>query len=105
MITLNIKPQGNGFQAYLDDEPLLPHASQQPLVDAARVLLSRGIDPETALTVRHDGKAFDSFEPLPVREWAKWTYAEGRSGPELRPYRPFPATGVPKKDDPPDNPE
>jgi hypothetical protein len=50
--------------------------TRQPLVDGARELLARGIDPATPLTMRLEGKAYDSFRPMPIAEWAKWTYTE-----------------------------
>jgi hypothetical protein len=50
--------------------------TRQPLVDGARELLARGIDPATPLTMRLEGKAYDSFRHLPLGEWAKWTYTE-----------------------------
>jgi hypothetical protein len=50
--------------------------TKQPLVDGARELLARGFDPATLLTMRHEGKAYDSFQPLPIGKWAGWTYEE-----------------------------
>ena len=26
--------------------------------------------------MRHEGKAYDSFQPLPIGQWAGWTYEE-----------------------------
>jgi hypothetical protein len=52
-------------------------STRQPLVDGARELLAGGFDPATPLTMRHEGKAYDSFQPLPIGKWAKWTYKEG----------------------------
>jgi hypothetical protein len=54
--------------------------SEQPLVDAARLLLDEGYSPETLLTMRHEGSAHDSFRPLPIREWAKLTYWDTATG-------------------------
>jgi hypothetical protein len=48
--------------------------SEQPLVDAARVLLKEGYPPDTLLTMRHEGSVNASFEPMPIREWAKFAY-------------------------------
>ncbi|SEP42877.1 hypothetical protein SAMN02990966_06123 [Rhodospirillales bacterium URHD0017] len=65
------------------DEPIV-QGTRQPLVDGARVLLERGLDPTTPVTMRHAGQAFDSFRPLPITAWALWTYKE----PDQRPlYR------------------
>jgi hypothetical protein len=58
--------------------------TRQPLVDGARELLARGFDPGTPLTMRHEGKTYDSFQPLPIGQWAKWSYAEGEKTPLQR---------------------
>jgi hypothetical protein len=52
-------------------------STRQPLVDGARALLARGFDPATPLTMRVERKAYDSFQPLAIGQWAKWTYKEG----------------------------
>jgi len=44
-------------------------STRQPLADGARVLLARGFDPATPLTMRMEGKAYDSFQPLPIGQW------------------------------------
>jgi hypothetical protein len=62
------------------DEPIV-QGTRQPLVDGAPVLLERGLDPTTPVTMRHVGKTYDSFRPLPISEWARWTYKE----PDQRP--------------------
>ena len=51
-------------------------STRQPLVDGARELLARGFDPATPLTMRMEGNAYDSFQPLPIGQWAGWTYTE-----------------------------
>jgi hypothetical protein len=58
--------------------------TRQPLVDGARELLARGFDPATPLTMRMEGKTYDRFRPLPIGEWAKWSYAEGEKTPLQR---------------------
>ena len=81
------------FTARLEgSEDLLVQGSRQPLVDGARVLLAQGFDPATQLTMRHAGKAYDSFLPAPIGKWAGWTYEESEKQP-LRQIRwmPFPA--------------
>ena len=55
-------------------------STRQPLVDGARELLARGFDPAALLTMRLEGKVYDSFQPLPIGEWAKWTYKEREKG-------------------------
>jgi hypothetical protein len=69
------------FAARLEStgEPIVA-STRQPLVDGARALLARGFDPATPLTMRMEGKAYDSFQPLPIAEWAKWTYKEREKG-------------------------
>jgi len=77
-VRLVVTPEKAGrFTARLEssDEVIL-HSSRQPLVDGARVLLARGFDPTTPLTMRQQGSPHDSFKPAPIREWAKWTYKE-----------------------------
>jgi hypothetical protein len=65
--------------------------TKQPLVDGARELLGRGFDPATPLTMRMEGNTYDSFQPLPIGEWAKWTYAESEERALRRvPWMPFP---------------
>jgi hypothetical protein len=81
------------FTAWLEStREFIVDSTRQPLVDGARVLLARGFDPATPLTMRHEGSAHDSFRPTPLGEWAKWTYEEGeRTALQRRPWRPFAA--------------
>jgi hypothetical protein len=69
------------FTARLEStgEPIIA-STRQPLVDGARVLLARGFDPTALLTMRHKGSAHDCFQPMPIAEWAKWTYKEREKG-------------------------
>jgi hypothetical protein len=84
------------FIATLDGDFVV--LSHQPLVDGARELLARGFDPATPLTMRHAGKAYDSFEPLPIGDWAKVTYSESTKGDlRLRRWMPRPADREGKK--------
>ena len=54
--------------------------------------LPRGFDPATPLTMRHEGSAHDSFQPLPIGKWAGWTYEEGeRTTLRHALWMPFPA--------------
>jgi hypothetical protein len=77
------------FIATLDGDFVV--LSDQPLADGARELLARGFDPATPLTMRHAGKAYDSFEPLPIGQWAKVTYSESTKGDlRLRRWMPRP---------------
>ena len=49
--------------------------SQQPLLDAARVLFKEGIDPATPVATRHAGALFDAMTST-VEAAAKWTVRE-----------------------------
>ena len=71
-------PAAGRFTARLESTgDLIVTGTRQPLVDGARELLARGFDPTTPLTMRMKGKAYDSFQPLPIGKWAGWTYNEG----------------------------
>ena len=88
MITLILTPAKTPgkFIARLDGEIICQ--SDQPLVDGARVLVNRGFDPSLAMTVRHAGKAFDSFTAQRLSDLAKWTYSEGdRQGLHIQKWR------------------
>jgi hypothetical protein len=73
-----VTPETAGrFTARLESTgELIVERTRHPLVDGARELLARGLDPATPLTVRHEGKSYDSFQPLPIGKWAGWTYEE-----------------------------
>jgi hypothetical protein len=94
LVRLNVRPEKPGrFTAYLEGTgEVIVQGSRQPLVDGARALLDLGFDPATPLTMRHAGKAYDSFRPVPIGRWAGWTYEESEKQP-LRQIRwtPFPA--------------
>jgi hypothetical protein len=72
-------PQKAGrFTARLESTgELIVAGTRQPLADGARQLLARGFDLAMPLTMRHEESACDSFKPLPIGWWAKWTYKEG----------------------------
>jgi hypothetical protein len=78
-IRLVVTPESAGrFTARMEGMgELIVSSTRQPLVDGARVLLAQGYDPGALLTMRHEGKAYDSFQPLPIGKWAGWTYKEG----------------------------
>jgi hypothetical protein len=82
-IRLVVSPDGPGrFSARLEStgEAIIT-GTRQPLVDGAREMLARGFDTAMPLTMRHEGKAYDSFQPLPIGQWARWTYTEGETTP------------------------
>jgi hypothetical protein len=62
---------------------LLVAGTRQPLVDGARELLARGFEPTAPLTMRHEGSAHDSFQPMPIGQWAKAAYNDARLGAAL----------------------
>jgi hypothetical protein len=64
------------FTARLESGDVVVTGTRQPLVDGARALIGLGFDPALMLTMRHEGKSYDSFRPLPIATWAKWTYTE-----------------------------
>lgn len=92
VVTPELAPRKAGeFTASLEStgEPIV-RGTRQPLVDGARALLARGFDPATPITLRHLGRSYDSFEPLPLRQWAAWTYKEGEKRTLTRAlWRPF----------------
>ena len=66
----HVKPNGDytgKFDAYVGDDFIC--RSREPLFDAARVLMARGYNPDTLLTTRHDGKAFDNFSRRRLACW------------------------------------
>ena len=86
-------PQKAGrFTARLESTgELIVAGTRQPLADGARQLLARGFDLAMPLTMRHEESACDSFKPLPIGWWAKWTYKEGEKDALRRtPWMPLP---------------
>jgi hypothetical protein len=84
-------PQKAGrFTARLESRgEVIVASTRQPLVDGARELLGRGFDPATPLTMRMEGKAYDSLQPMPIGNWAGWTYEESeRDGLRCVRWRP-----------------
>ena len=68
--------------------------SRQPLLDAARVLLDDGVDPETSIATRHAGAGFDAMTST-VGAAAKWTVRENESvSPTFVRWWAFPASRV-----------
>jgi hypothetical protein len=78
VVTPEPDPEKAGrFTARLESTgEVIVSSTRQPLVDGARELLARGFDPATPLTMRVEGKGYDSFQPLPIGQWAGWTYTE-----------------------------
>jgi hypothetical protein len=68
------------FIARLESGEVIVADTRQPLVDGARELIARGFPAGLLLTLRHVGKGYDSFVPLPTAAWAGWTYKERDKG-------------------------
>jgi hypothetical protein len=85
-ICLTVSPTRAGmFEALIDGRPIC--TSRQPLLDAARVLLAEGFDPDTYLVMRHVGSADDSLSAS-LGIAAQLTVEHTAYGkPVLRPYR------------------
>jgi hypothetical protein len=67
--------------------------SRQPLLDAARVFLARGVPPETGLTALHQGSDIVAQRST-IGEAAEWTIEESdRGGLRRRPWKPHPGRG------------
>jgi hypothetical protein len=93
LLSQQISTKAASFIAVLESTGDFVVNSHQPLADGARELLARGFDPATPLTMRHAGKAYDSFEPMPIGQWAKVTYTEpDKESLRLRNWRPHPGT-------------
>ena len=80
------------FVATLDGRQLC--SSRQPLLDAARVLITEGIDPTTPIATRHAGADFDAMTST-VGAAAKWTVKENEiQSPHFVRWEAFPASRV-----------
>jgi hypothetical protein len=62
--------------------------SEQPFVDAARVLVAEGRDPDATLTMRHRGSDAVALKGR-LGSAAELTVEESARGPVFRPFRPF----------------
>ena len=75
------------FETRLDGRLLC--VSRQPLLDAARILLAEGVDPQTPLVTRHAASAWHSGQIdamiSTVGEAAKWTVEKREGRTEVRP--------------------
>lgn len=81
----------NFFGAPADHLPPSSSNRLKPLLDAARVLLARGCDPEQRLVMRHKGSSINAMSGK-IGELAKWTVKETNTeGPHFVPYQPFDA--------------
>lgn len=78
----------NKITGYLESNPSIAgHGMRDILFWGARGMLARGYDPDTLLTMRWAGKAFDSFNPQKISVLAKLDSTEtDRRGPLIGPY-------------------
>ena len=68
--------------------------SRQPLLDAARILLTEGVSPETPIATRHAGAGFDAMTST-VGAAAKWTVKENEiQSPHFVRWEAFPTSRV-----------
>jgi hypothetical protein len=99
-IRLVVSPEGPGrFTARLESTgAVIVAGTRKPLVDGAREMLARGFDPAALLTMRHEGKTYDSYQPLPIGNWAGRTYEESGTKPLRRVrWMPFPTAAGTQK--------
>jgi hypothetical protein len=91
VITIRPAPSRPGrFEVRLGERPLIASA-RTPFLEAARVLLAEGHDPDTLLIMRWDGETIDALRGK-LGLVAKLAVAEDdKHGPRLVPYRPRPA--------------
>jgi hypothetical protein len=66
------------FEARVGGRPLC--TSRQPMLDAARVLVAEGLDPDTAITMRHAGSAAAGLSAR-LGVAARFTVREGERRP------------------------
>lgn len=58
------------FNAHLEGTgEVVAEKTPVPVVVAARTLLKAGRNKKTRLTARHEGKEFDSFIPMTLKDW------------------------------------
>jgi len=85
------KPRHGRFVTMLADGSVILPSSRQPLLDAARVLLALGCDPEQRLVMRHQGSSINAMSGK-IGELAKLAVRETiTEGPHFVPYQPFDA--------------
>src|SRR5215207_8126260 len=91
-IHITISPaRGGRFHAREQDRHLC--ISRTPFFAAARVLMEEGADPETPITMSHEGSCIVSLRST-IGQAERLTVEESeRSGPRFVPYRPFRAAG------------
>ena len=85
MIEIIITPQGaGGFMACLGERIILK-SSRQPLLDAARVLLAEGVQPDAGSSMRHAGATHVALSST-VGKAAKLEVKDDIDGPRFVPF-------------------
>jgi|SRR6266849_1826048 len=85
--------RGQLFDAAVDGRTVVTR-STQPLLDAARVLLAEGVDPDIWIVMRHAGRADDALRST-VGAAAALSVAEGERAPRFISWKASPhATGA-----------
>jgi hypothetical protein len=72
---------------------LLVKCSRQPFLDAARMLIDNGHDPNAVLLMKHAGSDIVALK-APLAKAAKLGVEEGPNGPRFVPFRTGPRTRV-----------
>lgn len=94
VIVVSSTKSAGHFQAKLQQSnEVLVQNSRQPFVDAARVLVERGQDPNALLVMKHLGSDIVALR-APLGKAAKLTVEEGPHGPRIVPVRTGPKTRV-----------
>jgi hypothetical protein len=75
-LVVNPAARPGRFTARLESGEVIVADTRQPLVAGSRELIAKGFAAGLPLTMRHVGKGYDSFRPLPICQWAKVTYTE-----------------------------
>jgi hypothetical protein len=92
IIVQPVKGRAPGYwRADLEGGPTLLDRTRQPMLDAARMLLARGIDPAALITMPHLGTSYDSFRPVRLAIAAKTSTSEPAARSiHFRNWRPVP---------------
>lgn len=81
------------YRAYLGESLICE--VRQPYLKAARILLERGYPADLLITMRHQGKAYRSFNPAPLGEVAGLHVRETEmEGPLFVRHKPWSASEI-----------
>ena len=84
--------RGQLFNSSIDGRRIVS-SSTTPFLDAARVLLNEGVNPETPIFIFHEGCSYYSLKST-VGKVAKLTVLDSGHGPIFRPWRALSAVPV-----------